>query len=242
MIRRTLIVVALLLATVPQVMPAQVVAAPSSSASRYTVHYRQPSSKTWAYQGTYDAASARRVADRLRGRGYVVSVQPAQTTTTTTTTPRTTTPSARAVAPLNRSRFPAERAFVTGFPNLGADFEVLAPRNSTFNCIAWSMGITNRWVWPGKSVADFDREYGRLGFYRLRTLDYRLQPGVTRIVLYGQVKPAGMIECTHAARQATDGTWTSKLGKLPLIRHLTPEALNGQSYGRPIAVYVRAVR
>ena len=41
------------------------------------------------------------------------------------------------------------------------------------------------------------------------------------------------------ACQERDGTWSSKLGKGPLIRHLTPGALNGSSYGQPVAVYER---
>jgi hypothetical protein len=53
------------------------------------------------------------------------------------------------------------------------------------------------------------------------------------------------IQPTHAARQAPNGTWTSKLGRAPLIRHLTPEAVNctgADGYGRPVAVYVRTAR
>ena len=136
---------------------------------------------------------------------------------------------------------PRERA---AFPYLGSNFEVWAPATKRFNCIAWSIGITRQWVWPGKKVAHFDRLYGRFGYKRIRQLDYRVRPGYQKIVLYGKVKyyrGRRIIECTHGARQLADGTWTSKLGSLPLVRHLTPGALNGPSYGRPIAVYVKKV-
>jgi hypothetical protein len=38
-------------------------------------------------------------------------------------------------------------------------------------------------------------------------------------------------ECTHAARQLSNGCWTSKLGKLNDIQHGTPESIEGTEYG-----------
>jgi hypothetical protein len=148
--------------------------------------------------------------------------------------------------PLNKKRYRSERKVLLSnkerrsFPRLGANFEVLAPRTKVYNCIAWSIGVTNRWVWPGPTLSAFDQLYGMYGYKRLPTKDYHVEPGVQKIVLYARVFKNGRIKCTHGARQLSDGTWTSKLGKLPLIRHKTPEALNGPSYGRPIAVYVKS--
>jgi hypothetical protein len=153
--------------------------------------------------------------------------------------------------PLNKRRYPSQRRILyspgerRSFPYLGTKFEVLAPRTKVYNCIAWSVGIRNRWVWPGVTISAFDQLYGSHGFRRVRTgrlskSDYRPVPGIQKIVLYAIVYKNGKVKCTHGARQLPDGTWTSKLGKLPLIRHLTPQALNGPSYGRPIAVYVKS--
>jgi hypothetical protein len=147
---------------------------------------------------------------------------------------------------LNKKRFAHERRALLSkterrsFPRLGTNFEVLAPRTKVYNCIAWSIGVTNRWVWPGPTISAFDQLYGMHGYKRLSTNDYSVQPGVQKIVLYAHVYKNGRIKCTHGARQLPDGTWTSKLGKLPLIRHKNPQALNGPSYGRPIAVYVKS--
>ena len=44
---------------------------------------------------------------------------------------------------------------------------------------------------------------------------------------------------THAALQNSDGTWSSKLGSDPLIRHLTADVFGSTSYGRPVAIYAR---
>jgi type VI secretion system secreted protein VgrG len=133
--------------------------------------------------------------------------------------------------------------FKTGFPRLGK-FEVLAAATGkpgskgSYNCIAHAMRIYDRWVWPGTKVADFDKEYAKVGLRRAKGLDYRFDPKLEKVVLYANVKN-GVIECTHGARQLADGTWTSKLGQGPLIRHATPDSVAGPSYGKPIHLYVK---
>ena len=42
---------------------------------------------------------------------------------------------------------------------------------------------------------------------------------------------------THAARQLTDGTWSSKLGRFHDISH-SIDGLSGNEYGRPV-LYLR---
>lgn len=134
-------------------------------------------------------------------------------------------------------------SWASGFPNLGR-FEVLAPstgkagEKGAYNCIAHSIKVYSRWVWPGTTVADFDKLYGSYGYRRVKGLDYRFDKRYEKIVLYAKVNK-GKWECTHGARQLADGTWTSKLGAGPLIRHERPESVAGPSYGKPIAVYVK---
>jgi hypothetical protein len=151
-----------------------------------------------------------------------------------------------------RSRYAAEYREMTkpywrrSFPNLGARYEVLAPSTGNkgkgaYNCIAHTLRVYHVWVWPGSRVADFDRVYGRAGYRRVRGLDFSYQPKVDKVVLYAKVVK-GRVVCTHGSRQLADGTWTSKLGGGPLIRHATPNSVAGPSYGRPIAVYVKARR
>lgn len=45
---------------------------------------------------------------------------------------------------------------------------------------------------------------------------------------------------THAARQLPDGEWTSKLGRLEDIRHVTPDVLR-RPYGIPLVYMARSV-
>jgi hypothetical protein len=139
------------------------------------------------------------------------------------------------------------RDWKTDFPNLGDRFDVLAPstgrpgKKGAYNCIAHTMRIYDRWVWPGERVADFDQLYGKEGYRRGNRLDYSFDPRIDKIVLYAK-RVNDKIVCTHGCRQLADGTWTSKLGGGPLIRHLRPESVGGPAYGAPLAVYTRARR
>jgi hypothetical protein len=130
------------------------------------------------------------------------------------------------------------------FPNL-KDFEVLAPSTGkagtrgAYNCIAHTLRLYNTWVWKGNKVSDFDKLYGDAGYRRIPTLDFRFNARYEKVVLYAKALPSGELDCTHGSRQLADGTWTSKLGAGPLIRHRDPNSVSGPSYGRPIYVYVR---
>ncbi len=139
----------------------------------------------------------------------------------------------------------------TGHPD---EPDTLRPGVKTYNCIAWSLGVTDKWVWPGESVKAFDELYAGQGYKRLATRNVGLEPGVEKVVLYGKLKDVRLkradgtareevlVAATHAARQEADGTWTSKLGGLARIRHRAPEAVAGGSYGDPVAVYARPSR
>lgn len=148
-----------------------------------------------------------------------------------------------ALVPLNEMKLPdihgaVELTARRDFPHLGKRFEVLGPATRRYNCIAWSLNVTDKWVWPGNRVSDFDRLNGQHGYHRSAGLDFRRHAFQDKIVLYGK-KHSGGVEATHQARQLADGSWSSKLGALPLIRHLKPEDIDGAVYGLPEAVYVR---
>src|SRR5262245_34802255 len=61
---------------------------------------------------------------------------------------------------------PSERGH---FPRLGHDYEVLAAGSDAYNCISWTLGVTDRWVWPAQpglpiTFDDFDSLYSRHGY------------------------------------------------------------------------------
>jgi type VI secretion system secreted protein VgrG len=148
--------------------------------------------------------------------------------------------------PLNKSKYPEQRIkydYKKFFPNLGDEYEVLAPNTGDYNCIAHTLGKNNVWVNPitgTKSVpfAEMDKIYTTIGYKRLSLMDFSYKLGIPKIVVYAIKNPDGSIkEITHGAIQDNCGTWESKLGPWPLIRHLTPDALNSSLYGKPVAVY-----
>jgi len=134
------------------------------------------------------------------------------------------------------------------FPKLKADedFKVTSPMTSDYNCIAWAYHHVDRWMWPGgqelkicdgfhywpddvedsTDVAAFIKAFEKTGYSICDDCDF--EEGYRKIALY--VK-AGTTECTHAARQLSNGKWTSKLGRLNDIQHGTPYTIEGDLYG-----------
>ena len=139
----------------------------------------------------------------------------------------------------------------TSLPNLGKNYEILGSATPRYNCIAWVLGHQDRWVWPGEQLPGFDRLFGQYGYRNSgglnnrggnTRLDFSRQPGMEKIVLYAKHLPDGSWAATHSARQLADGTWSSKLGQAQLIRHNSPQDVEGGVYGVPVAVYVRPQR
>ncbi|EMO41242.1 DUF7689 domain-containing protein [Leptospira noguchii] len=121
----------------------------------------------------------------------------------------------------------------------------------SYNCFAWAAGIDNvNWdpdshasnrksllytlsnlpsYWPADAPAKQDVEsflaaYHLIGF--TEEADESLEAGFYKIAIYAS---DGIP--THAARQLSDGTWTSKLGRSIDIMHEKLEALESIRYG-----------
>lgn len=165
------------------------------------------------------------------------------------------------VRPMDTAALPQSRAVVLGwkkdFPFLGDDFEVQGAGTpnptacatkagtdkaipGTYNCIAHTAGIKNVWVNPYQKGEGWDLYYNPLGYKRVSGTDTSFTKGVQKVAVYAKKLPDGRLkEYTHAAVQEADGTWTSKLGSGPLIRHRTAEAVGGGTYGEVVRVYER---
>lgn len=118
-----------------------------------------------------------------------------------------------------------------------------------YNCIAWALHDTSRFWWPGGDPGLFLEEDGKPCNYWPARLtepdpasnlghfldlfaehgfqpcqDGNLQKGVEKLVLYTQsYRDIELFQ--HVARQLPTGRWTSKLGRLIVIEHATPEDL-----------------
>ena len=116
--------------------------------------------------------------------------------------------------------------FHNDFPLLDVDFTIVTDEPSgAYNCISWTVGVTNYWHWPGSTLADFDNFYNQFNLIRKTK---------------GHVAAWG-----HADNNMTHGCisgpshgpcWESKCGSLARIQHCLNE-LNGPVYGHVIAYY-----
>ncbi len=147
-------------------------------------------------------------------------------------------------------------------PNL-IDYEVKPPESQqegnwvSYNCVAWVIGNYNkqylpewpkRYAWEKELRAtqmfateeDWDHYFAnnpdgdKNGYEPLGSLDFSLQPGMQKIVLYTKKG-----EFPHVAKQSPDGTWTNKTGPLPVVRMLSPYDFAGNLLGKPHKVYYR---
>jgi hypothetical protein len=134
----------------------------------------------------------------------------------------------------------------TLFPALSVDAQQTSDQDDSYNCIAWAAGDTDHKWWPvdyptNGVVWPVDAEDSVAGFVRaFRTLSYEVcgdgafESGYEKLALY--VDSAG--QPSHMARQLPSGHWTSKIGDLEDIEHVTPEEVCGVQYGA-ITAYMK---
>lgn len=130
------------------------------------------------------------------------------------------------------------------FPRLNiANFNVTSPQTSSYNCIAWAAEEDIRSWWPvhgywPKGVPNevtleaFEEAYATLGYKKCK--DGKKEKGKIKIAIYID---NAIGRPTHAARQLTNGKWTSKLGQEHDIEHDAADLLCGSQYGN-IAMYM----
>jgi len=123
---------------------------------------------------------------------------------------------------------PEKLKFRHSFPNLDVDQVVVTgDASAVYNCISWTLGFTDRWLWPGNSIAVFDAFYRGFGLVR---------SGNGPIAAWGRSSS----DMTHGCISGADHgpRWESKCGGDLRIQHGLNE-LVGSSYGRVLAFYHR---
>lgn len=136
------------------------------------------------------------------------------------------------------------------FTRLQSDpFDLTSPCTPEYNCIGWAAGDDHHWWWPGEkywpgggraddSVTAFIAAFATLGYacYDSATHD----PGFEKIALYADDQDGRV---THAARQLSDGRWTSKLGRAWDITHSIDGVCGPRpAYGRVAQILRRPLR
>jgi hypothetical protein len=115
------------------------------------------------------------------------------------------------------------------FPSLNVDQAVVTGEvSAVYNCISWTVGVTNRWLWPGSAITDFDTFYRGFGFVRAGDGPIAAWGHSTSNMTHGSISGPG-----HGPR------WESKCGGDLRIQHGLNE-LVGSSYGRVVAFYRRS--
>ncbi len=129
------------------------------------------------------------------------------------------------------------------FRNLTTDnYEVTSPKDSSYNCVAWAVGLSNVLLWPDSPGYEWPSEVAEsqeafIEFFKQyqfeRCDDWSLQTGFEKVAIYVEEG-----EVTHVARQLPSGHWTSKLGfDLQDIEHHTLDGIEKQCYGQA-AIYM----
>ena len=126
------------------------------------------------------------------------------------------------------------------FPELAhSNYQITSDEAFQYNCVAWAIGLKDRWVWPELANGDedwpsnLDRDPTLGPFLALfRLLGYEecdpadVEDGFQRIAIF--TDDNGIVR--HVARQLESGAWTSKLGDCEDIEHHL-RALEGWLYG-----------
>ena len=116
-----------------------------------------------------------------------------------------------------------------------AGYSITSEPTDEYNCIAWIFQDTTRWwshlegyYWPGPrtpTVQSLVTVFASLGYEVCGDGD--VEEGYDKVALYALNE-----RWTHAARQLSDGRWTSKLGPDEDIEHGTLDGLSGDAYGQ----------
>lgn len=126
-----------------------------------------------------------------------------------------------------RPMTPAEKQRFRGyFPSLDVDRAVVTGKiSSVYNCVSWTVGLTDRWLWPGGAIANFDTLYRGFGYVRANDGPLAAWGLSTSNMTHGSISGPG-----HGPR------WESKCGGDLRIQHGLNE-LAGSGYGRVLAFY-----
>jgi hypothetical protein len=131
------------------------------------------------------------------------------------------------------------------------EYVVTSPKDASYNCIAFAAGDTARkwdpgmlpepgYYWPLAALRENNDDIDALK--RVFTIigyeecdNGELEPGYQKVALYALHKD----DWLHAAIQAPNGEWSSKLGSGYDIRHKTPHCIEGSLYGNVVSFMKR---
>jgi len=135
------------------------------------------------------------------------------------------------------------------FPALReSDFKISSPQDDCYNCLVWAAGDPSRYWWPAdpdgshwpdgaprqETVEAFQAAFATLGYGVCAS--EKFEEGFEKVALFADNRGVPK----HAARQLSNGRWTSKLGLLEDIEH-DLRALEGAEYGTVVLILKRSL-
>ena len=130
------------------------------------------------------------------------------------------------------------RVYRDSFPDLTV--EVVERFTNAFNCIAWTIGVRDRWVW---NEVDMNQD-GYASFSEFVTFyaKHGLVPtpfeGEATVAIFGFEGTGGRLDVKHGARrEAGTGFWLSKMGQGGMIRHADLEVFDTSPYGKLLMMF-----
>lgn len=110
-----------------------------------------------------------------------------------------------------------------------------APGYENYNCLAYALGYTDRWIWPSSwgPYADLGTEVDP--YLYSRGHPWCSKTSGPRIIAYGKVSS----NILHFSRILTSTTCRAKWGRLERFNHgsWSPYYMTASSYGVPMAYY-----
>ncbi len=131
----------------------------------------------------------------------------------------------------NRLPTTSEKATLQGwFPNLNVNNVIVTgAATTTYNCIAYSMGITSKWINPSYSLTAFQNQYKNAKSWYGAVNNYSVLSAYnSNAVVDGWGNNTQ--DMTHGSKIRSSTTWESKLGSYLRITH-TRTGLEGGVYG-----------
>lgn len=124
--------------------------------------------------------------------------------------------------------------------------QITSPQTPLYNCLAWAANADIWFIWPDQeetcawpdclprceTVECIEAFFGLLGFAKCDSPD--LAPNLEKIAIYAK---DGSPE--HVARQLDNGHWTSKLGDLVDIEHVSFLDVSDGDYGAVVSLMAR---
>lgn len=124
------------------------------------------------------------------------------------------------------------------FPNLKQEESYCsAPGTGLYNCISWTVGITDDWIFPSETdLSAWDAFYNSYGYTRSGA---NADNGAIAVWVNNGLFKHGSVRKNTTILKPHGFDWESKCGSLPRVMHLR-DALSGSSYGN-ITYYYRPI-